>query len=142
MNPNSWSRILAISMLSILAATAAWAQAAGKTGPKYDLTKEVKLKGTVTEVKQPAVSTELTVLVVTSGDKTILVQLAPADFLKEIDCWVKAGDQVEVTGARVSDTTPDVIMAREVIFGNSTMVLRDQKGVPIWELWKPSKAGG
>jgi hypothetical protein len=80
-----------------------------------------------------------TILVVKTADKTTLVTLAPAEFLKEIDCWIKAGDQVEVTGAKVPDSTQDEIMAREVVFGNNTMVLRDQKGVPIWEGWKPGK---
>jgi len=139
MSVKSWSKALAISCC-LLIATSLWAQASAKTaGPKYDPTKEVKFKGTVSEVKEGTTATEPAVLVVQSGDKTVLVQLAPAEFLKEIDCWVKAGDQVEVTGAKVPDATEETVMAREVIFGNNTMVLRDQKGTPIWVGWKPSK---
>jgi hypothetical protein len=136
MTLRSWSKALAI-VVTLLVVSTAWTQGASKTGPKYDITKEVKIKGTVTEVKQPATPSEPIVLVVKSLDNDVMVQLAPASFLKEIDCWIKAGEEVEVTGAKVPDATQDVMMAREVVFGNNTMVLRDQKGVPIWELWKP-----
>lgn len=140
MTPKSWFKVLAILLITVFAVVSASAQAS-KTGPKYDPTKEVKIKGIVSEVKESPAPMDPVILVVKSGDKTTLVLLAPADFLKEIECWVKAGDQVEVTGAKVADSTQDQIMAREVVFGNSTMVLRDQKGVPIWEQWKPSKGG-
>jgi hypothetical protein len=117
-------------------------QTTGKTGAKYDISREVKLKGTVTEVREATAPAEATVLVVKAADKgSVTVQLAPRDYLKEIDCWIKVGDQVEVTGAKMGDST-DQIIAREVVFGNSTMVLRDGKGTPIWELWKPAKSGG
>jgi len=138
MSFRSWSQILAISFVVFLTTVGAIAQSAAKTGPKYDTTKEMKLKGTVTQVVEGAGPTEPTVLTVKLGDKVVSVQLAPKDYLKEIECWIKAGDVVEITGAKVTDSG-DEIIAREVVFGNNTMVLRDNKGVPIWELWKPSK---
>ncbi len=138
----SWSKFLAPWLMISAVCLCALAQGTGKTGPKYDTTKEVKFQGTVSEVRESPTPTDPIVLVVTAADKTTrLVQLAPRDYLKEIDCWVKVGDSVEVTGAKVADSATEVI-AREVVFGNNTMVLRDNKGVPIWELWKPSKAGG
>jgi hypothetical protein len=138
----SWSKFLAASLMISAISLCAFAQGTGKTGPKYDTTKEVKFQGTVSEVRESPTPTDPIILVVTVADKTTtLVQLAPRDYLKEIDCWVKAGDTVEVTGAKVADASNEV-MAREVVFGNNTMVLRDNKGVPIWELWKPAKAGG
>ena len=140
MTAKSWFKVLAISLITTLAVIAATAQAS-KTGPKYDPTKETKIKGAVAEVKESTGSTDPTILVVKTGDKIVLVRLAPAAFLKEIDCWIKVGDQVEITGAKVPDSPQDEIMAREVVFGNNTMVLRDPKGVPIWEGWQPSKAG-
>jgi len=136
----SWSKVLAILLIfSLAGCVAAWAQA-GKTGPKYDKSQEVKFKGTVSEVRDGTAPNQLTALVVKSGEKITLVQLAPAEYLKEIDCWVKTGDQVEVTGAKVA-TSQDEVLAREVVFGNNTMVLRDDKGTPIWEVWKPPKGG-
>ena len=136
----SWSNVLAISLVTLLISISAFAQASGKNGPKYDITKETKLKGTVTQVTEGAGTMDPTILTVKVTDKVISVQLAPKDYLKEIDCWIKVGDVVEVTGAKITDTG-DNIVAREVVFGNNTMVLRDNKGVPIWEMWKPSKGG-
>jgi hypothetical protein len=133
--------VLAFSIF-IAIASSICAQTANKSGPKYDPTKEIKIKGTVTEVKEFVGGTEPTLLIVKAGDKTTTVRLAPAEFLKEIDCWIKAGDQVEVVGAKAPDSAQDEILAREVIFGNNTMVLRDSKGVPVWEVWKPTKSGG
>lgn len=140
MTARFWSKVLAISLLTVLTVITAAGQAS-KTGTKYDPTKEVKVKGVVSEVRESPGALDPTILVIKTADKITLVRLAPAEFLKEIDCWIKVGDQVEVTGAKVPDTMPDEIMAREVVFGNNTMVLRDPKGVPIWEGWKPSKAG-
>ncbi len=138
----SWSNVLALSLVIFLVTINASAQTGGKNslknGPKYDVTQETKLKGTVTQVTEGAGAMDPTMLMVKVADKVVTVQLAPKDYLKEIDCWIKVGDVVEVTGAKTSDAGDEVI-AREVVFGNSTMVLRDNKGVPIWELWKPSK---
>jgi len=135
----SWSKVLACSLILLFIPVAILAQA--HPALKYDKANEIKLKGTVTEVRE-AVGTDPVVLTVKlGGDKTAIVQLAPRDYLKEIDCWIKVGDQVEVTGAKVENSEGQVI-AREVVFGNNTMVLRDDKGTPIWELWKPSKSGG
>ena len=141
MSSQSWSKVLAASFAVLLLAASGLTQTTGKTVPKYDKSKEIRLKGTVTEVRQSGGPVDVTVLVVKTSDKgTVVVQLAPPDYLKEIDCWVKVGDQVEVTGAKVADSADEVI-AREVVFGNNTMILRDDKGTPIWELWKPSKSG-
>jgi hypothetical protein len=136
----SWSNVLALSFILFLTTVGAFAQTAGKNGPKYDITKETKLKGTVTQVTEGAGAMDPTVLTVKVSEKVITVRLAPKDYLKEIDCWIKVGDVVEVTGAKTNEAG-DEVTAREVVFGNSTMVLRDNKGVPIWELWKPSKGG-
>jgi hypothetical protein len=140
MSLKSWSNVLAISFVVLLMTLSASAQTSGKTGPKYDRTKEVTLKGTVTQVIEPAGASDPTVLTVKVSDKVVTVQLAPKNYLKEIDCWIKVGDAVEVTGAKVTDSADDIV-AREVVFGNNTMVLRDDKGVPIWDLWKPAKPG-
>ncbi len=138
MSFRSWSNVLALAFVIFLTTIGACAQTAGKNGPKYDLTKETKFKGTVTQVTEGAGATDPTVLTVKVAENVISVRLAPKDYLKEIDCWIKVGDVVEVTGAKVTDSG-DEVLAREVVFGNNTMVLRDNKGVPIWVLWKPTK---
>ena len=135
---NSKLRTLSVIFVVLFAAAAVWAQAKS-AGPKYDVSKEVTVKGTVQEVRQMP-QDNVTELVVKSGAKTVQVYLAPAEFLKEIDCWIKEGDEVEVVGAKAADS--DEILARAVTFGNNTMTLRDPKGVPIWAGWKPAKTSG
>lgn len=132
------SRMLFVVIVVACSVTMALAQAKS-TGPKYDPAKEVTVKGTVQEVHQIAQG-DVTELAVKSGDKTVQVYLAPAEFLKEIDCWIKAGDQVEIVGAKSPES--DEILARAVTFGNNTMTLRDSKGVPIWSTWKPANPSG
>ena len=124
MSLSSWSKVLATCLIIWVSAVAAFAQGAAKGGHDYDTTKEIKLKGTVSEVRETPSQSDPVFVVVTLADKTTtVVQLAPHDYLKEIDCWLKVGDVVEVTGAKVANATNQVI-AREVVFGNYTMVLR------------------
>ena len=80
------SRVLFLAaVVAGLLLSAAWAQTTSKTGPKYDVKNEVKIKGVVEEVRQVPGPFEGTHLVVKTDSKTVLVHVAPADFLKEID---------------------------------------------------------
>ena len=81
-------------------------------------------------------------LVVKAEAKTVLVHVAPSEFLKEIDTSFNKGDQVEVVGAKAPDAPEEEILAREITDGTNTSTLRDEKGVPIWAGWKPSKPTG
>jgi hypothetical protein len=118
--------------------SAAWAQTASKTGPKYDVKNEVKIKGAVQEVHEVPGPFEGIQLVVKTEAKTVLVHVAPSEFLKEMDTSFKVGDQVEVVGCKAPDATGEEILAREITVGQNTATLRDDKGVPVWVGWKPS----
>jgi hypothetical protein len=132
------SRFLLIVFAVGLLLPATWAQTASKTGPKYDVKNEVKIKGVVEEVRQVPGQFAGTQLVVKTDNKTVLVQVAPADFLKEIETSFNKGDQVEVVGCKAPDATEEEILAREITVGQNTTTLRDDKGVPVWAGWKPS----
>ena len=129
---------LSITAAAGLLISAAWAQTASKTGPKYDVKNEVKIKGVVEEVRQVPGQFEGTHLVVKTDSKTVLVHVAPVDFLKEIDTSFSKGDQVEVVGCKAPDATEEEILAREITVGQNTTTLRDDKGIPVWAGWKPS----
>jgi hypothetical protein len=116
----------------------AWAQTTSKTGPKYDVKNEVKFKGTVQEVRDVPGTFEGTQLVVKTESKTIVVRVAPSDFLKEMDTSFKVGDQVEVVGCKAPDASGEEILVREITVGQNTATLRDDKGVPVWVGWKRS----
>lgn len=132
------SRVPLIVTVVALLVSAAWAQTTSKTGPKYDVKNEVKVKGVVQEVRNVRAPFEEIQLVVKTENKTILVHVAPSDFLKEMDTSFKVEDQVEVVGCKAPDATGDEILAREITVGQNTATLRDDKGVPVWVGWKPS----
>lgn len=117
------------------------AQKGGKTtGPAYDSGKEVKVKGTIEEIRDVPGQWEGTHLVVKSGDKTYLLHLAPGSFLKDIEASFKPGDTVEATGCPAPEDKGDnEILVREITDGNNTATLRDSKGVPVWAGWGPTK---
>lgn len=143
MNSRSWLKVLFIAAVMAWISSAAWGQHPGKTtGPKYDTANEVKIKGVIVEVRDLPGEFEGLHLVVKTESKTVLVHVAPSAFLKEIDTSFNKGDQVQVVGAKAPDAPEEEILAREIIDGTNTATLRDEKGVPIWAGWKPSKSAG
>jgi len=128
--------LVAIAVGLLVSAT--WAQTASKTGPKYDIKNEVKIKGVIDEVRQLPGSFPGTQLVVKTDSKTVIVDTAPTEFLKEIETTFNKGEEVQVVGCKVPDTTDGEILAREITVGQNTTTLRDDKGVPVWAGWKPS----
>jgi hypothetical protein len=141
MGSKSWLKFLFIAAVVALLWPQAGAQSAHKTGPHYNAASEVKIKGIIEEIREVPGEFEGTHLVVKTETKTFLVHCAPSAFLKEIDASFAKGDQVLIVGAQAPDA-PEEILAREITDGNNTVTLRDDKGVPIWAGWKPSKVAG
>jgi len=136
------ARVSLIAAVLFLATSTAFAQKAKDTGPKYDVANEVKIKGVIEEVREVPGNFEGTHLVVKTDTGTVLVHIAPAAFLKEIDTSFAKGDQVQVVGAKAPGATEEEILAREITVGTNTTTLRDDKGVPVWAGWSPSKSAG
>jgi hypothetical protein len=132
------SQVLICGAVAGLLLSAAWAQTASKTGPKYDAKNEVKIKGVIEEIREVPGPYEGTHLMVKTASKTVLVHVAPAAFLKEIDTAFTKGEQIEVVGCKAPDVSEEEILAREITVGQNTTTLRDEKGVPVWAGWKPS----
>ena len=132
------SRVPFIVAVAALLMTTALAQTASKTGPKYDVKNEVKVKGVIEEVRDVPGPSGGTLLVVKTDTKTVLVHVGPTAFLKEIDTTFNKGEQIEVVGCKAPDATEEEILAREITVGQNTTTLRDDKGIPIWSGWKPS----
>lgn len=128
-----------VLVATVLFATVAVAQKSGNTGPRYDAANQVKIKGVIDDIHETPGAFEGTHLVVKTDTGTVLVQLAPADFLKEIDASFKKGDQIEVVGAKNMGTEGEEVLAREITIGNNTTTLRDDNGVPVWVGWKAPK---
>lgn len=105
--------------------------------PKYDSTTEAKMKGTVQELKLPTKENAKDVahLLLKSGTDTLDIYLCPKSFLDDMGTTFAKGDEVVVTGSKVKQDSGDLILAREVDKGTDTLVLRDDKGKPVWD-WK------
>ena len=125
-----------LALVLAVAVPAAFAQKTSDTPamPKYDVSKEVKIKGTIEEVKEMTMGKgEAGIhLMVKTSSETIEVRLCPSGYLKDFEVAFSKGQQVEVTGSRVKVDEKDVILAREVVQGNNTVVLRDKQGGPVW----------
>ena len=132
-------RVICLTAALVLMSQAMLAQKVVNTGPKYDLTTEVKLKGVVEDVRETPGEFEGTHLVVKTDTGTVLVHVAPASFLKEMDTSFKKGDEVQVIGAKAPGATEPEVLAREITVGTNTTTLRDGKGIPVWAGWKPAK---
>lgn len=56
-------------------------------------------------------------------------------FLDDMGISFKKGDDIALTGSKVKQDAADIILAREIVKGTATLVLRDNKGTPIWN-WR------
>ncbi len=128
------SRHVFTSMVLLLfCVTVALLPAAGqKTGPKYDPSTETKIKGTIEEIKTIPGDMEGIHVVLKTANGNVLVHMAPKEFLDLVECNLKQGDEIEVTGSKVTLETGEEFLAKEIQQGNNVTTLRDKKGNPAW----------
>jgi hypothetical protein len=126
------SIFLAVAILSALPLVAQKAHETNR--PKYDINTETKMKGTVEEVKLPPKGSEKEIahLLIKTGTDTVDVYLCPQSFLDDMGVSFSKGDEIALTGSRIKQGDADLILAREVVKGADTLVLRDAKGNPVW----------
>lgn len=108
--------------------------------PKYDSHTESKTKGTIDDIQLLQVGTrkDITELTVKSGEDIIHVFLGPKTFQEEMGVSFTKGDEIAVTGSKVKREGAEITLAREVVKGNDTLILRDEKGDPVWN-WRTGK---
>ena len=134
--------VLACLAATMVLAPLVLAQKAAEEGPKYDVAKEVTIKGTVEEIKEvPNPKGQIGIyLMVKAAGEEMEVRLCPNSILKEFEVVFHKGDQVTITGSKVRVNEKDAILAREIELGNNKIVLRDKQGAPAWT-WL-TKGGG
>ncbi len=120
-------------------AAASSTRKASDTGPKYDAANQIKIKGVIEDVKDTPGDSSGTYLTVKTDTGTVIVYVAPAEFLKEIDTSFNKGDQIEVLGAKNTGPEGEEVLAKELTVGSNTTTLRDESGVPVWSGWKAPK---
>jgi hypothetical protein len=92
------------------------------------------MKGTVEELQLPLKGreTEAARLRLNTGTAIVDVYLCPQAFLHDLGFSFSKGDEISLTGSKVKQGEVDLILAREIVKGNDTLVLRDEKGNPVW----------
>jgi hypothetical protein len=126
--------VLLLACLSLYGAPLL-AQKSQDTGPpKYNLQTETKMNATVEEVKLPPKGSgkEIAHLLIKNGTETVDVYLCPQSFLGAMGMSFSKGDEIALTGSKVKQDGADLILAREVVKGTDTLLLRDDKGRPVW----------
>lgn len=126
------SSYLAIAVLCALPLVAQKAQDTNR--PKYDVSTETKMNGVVEEVKLPPKGKEKEIahLLVRIGTEIVDVYLCPKSFLDDMGVSFSKGEQLIITGSKIKQGEADLILAREVVKGTDSLVLRDAKGNPVW----------
>jgi DNA/RNA endonuclease YhcR with UshA esterase domain len=131
--PRPASFKLASTVVLIVLASFLVVSAQSAALPMYDMSSEVKVKGAVEDVKTAADST---VHITLKSDKGLLdVAVAPEKFLKEMEITFAKGETIEVLGSRVSVDGNPLLLAREVTRNGDVMLMRDEKGKPVWDGW-------
>ena len=123
-----------LALLLVATASGQKSQANAASLPKYDLHTEAKMKGTVEELKLPSKGREKEVahLLVKNGTDSVDVYLCPKSFFDDMGMGFSKGDEIALTGSKIKQGEVDLVLAREVVKGNDTFVLRDAKGDPVW----------
>ena len=106
------------------------------SAPKYDLKAETKINGAVEETKMFEFATrkDFVELVIKSNEGKVVVYVCPKPFQDELGISFSKGEAVTITGAKVKQEESDVILARELVKGQDTIMLRDDKGNPVRNL--------
>ena len=81
---------------------------------------------------------DFTELIIQSGDDKVHIYVCPKTFQEEMGISFSKGDQIAVTGSKVKQEGSDVILARELVKGQDTVLFRDDKGSPVWN-WRTGK---
>jgi len=132
---SGFCKILFLACLSLYGAGLLAQKSQGAGPPKYNLETETKMNATVDEVKLPPKGSEKEVvhLLVNNATETVDVYLCPQAFLGDMGVSFSQGDEIVLTGSKVKNDGADLILAREVVKGTDTLLLRDDKGRPLWK---------
>jgi hypothetical protein len=116
----------------------------GQKAPKYDKTTEAKMTIVVDEVKVVTADNgqQRIYLIAKDGANSVEIYVAPKAFLDDMSTTFAKGDKLEITGSKAKQADKDVVLAREVINGNNTLVLRDKTGEPVWSWMEKRTAEG
>lgn len=113
-------------------------------GGMYDTKTVETIRGevaSVAETKADEDSGNGVHLMVKTDAGEISVHLGPVWYIERQDTEIAVGDDVEVTGSRVTYDGQPAILAAEVRMGDAVVMLRDGSGRPMWAAGRRAGAG-
>jgi hypothetical protein len=102
---------------------------------RYDVTKERLFVGSVES--RAYVDREFVYFPLEMSDGTVKVQIGPMKFVKRSGFDLDVGEMVTVLGMLVVNWDQEMVLAREIRTATSILVLRDLRGLPVWETDEP-----
>lgn len=133
---------IAWMLLVLVAAMLTLATAAVAQGRIYNVTTEQTVTGTIQQVDriQPPEARGpwggIHLSLKQDGTEPLEVHLGPSWFLDNQESKLAVGDVVTILGSRVTLDGKPVLIARTVTRGDETLVLRDERGFPMWAGWR------
>lgn len=97
----------------------------------YDTASEVSISGMLAQPPSRG-RNGLHLSVRESGGEMVDVRTAPGSYLASRGLSLSEGDEVEVTGSRMTVRGESVLVAREVTKQGRTIDFRDRAGKPLW----------
>lgn len=110
----------------------------------YDVSSVVTLSGEIESISEFVPGKRMTNgvhLRLRTEQETLDVHLGPLWFIENQDVTLAAKEQIEVTGSRVTYEGAPALLAAEVRKGEELLVLRSERGHPVWSGWRPTASG-
>jgi hypothetical protein len=131
-------RLLAVVLLGgVLAAPPALAQAPPAKAPEvkapeYDPKAEVTITGVVEDFHESKMRGDHPGLhlILKTETETVEVHACPVRFMSELEFVIEKGDTITIVGSRPE--AGGLVVAREITKGQTSLILRDKTGEPIW----------
>jgi hypothetical protein len=108
------------------------AKAPATKAPEYDPKAEVTVKGIVEDFHESKTRGDhpgLHVILKTETE-TVEVHACPVRFMSELEFTIEKGDTLTVIGSRPE--AGGIVVARELTKGQTSLILRDKTGAPVW----------
>lgn len=72
----------------------------------------------------------------TDTGNDIEVHLGPAWYIDNQEAMLNEGDQISVTGSRITYQNREVIIVSVIQKDEMELRLRDKQGIPYWNAWR------
>ncbi|MDV7138364.1 hypothetical protein R3X28_05730 [Maribacter sp. TH_r10] len=135
--------ILGTMMLSAQRGSRGWGQNSNY-GRMYNPKTVETIVGTVTAIERRVQDTKMSqglFLTVKTETETISVHLGPTWYMDNQDIQFQKGDEIRITGSRITFENAPAIIVKEVEKNDNILKLRDNNGFPIWSGWRKKNTG-